>query len=45
MIRLTPLDPAAKASAGPYCCSPQRAGLRVRFTRFAVGPADRRLHG
>lgn len=45
MIRLTPLDPGAKAAAGPFCCSPQRAGLQIRFTRFAVGPADRQLHG
>jgi uncharacterized protein len=45
MIRLTPLEPGAKALAGPFCCSPQRAGLRVRFTRFVVGPADRQLHG
>lgn len=44
-IRLAPLDPGARALAGPFCCSPERAGLRVRFTRFATGPADAELHG
>lgn len=44
-IRLAPLPPSAQATAGPFCCSPQRAGLTVRFTRFMAGPADRELHG
>ncbi|MFB7940145.1 DUF1349 domain-containing protein [Streptomyces sp. NPDC056049] len=44
MVRLTPLAPDADALAGPFCCSPQREGLRVRFTRFALGPADASLH-
>ncbi|MBC6456531.1 DUF1349 domain-containing protein [Actinomadura sp. HBU206391] len=44
MVRLAPLAPEAAAFAGPFCCSPQREGLRVRFTRFAVGPADAALH-
>ncbi len=44
MIRLAPLAPGAVASAGPFCCSPQRAGLTVRFKRFATGAADARLH-
>ncbi|MEU5589129.1 DUF1349 domain-containing protein [Streptomyces chrestomyceticus] len=44
MVRLAPLDPDATAAAGPFCCAPQRAGLRVRFTRFATGPADASLH-
>lgn len=43
-VRLAPLPPSAVAMAGPFCCSPQRAGLNVRFTRFAVGPADAGLH-
>jgi regulation of enolase protein 1 (concanavalin A-like superfamily) len=43
-VRLAWLDPAAEATAGPFCCSPQRAGLRVRFTRLAAGPADASLH-
>ncbi|MEV5686661.1 DUF1349 domain-containing protein [Streptomyces sp. NPDC052164] len=44
MVRLAPLDPGAAALAGPFCCSPQRAGLEVRFTGFTTGPADRSLH-
>ncbi|MFE5739122.1 DUF1349 domain-containing protein [Streptomyces celluloflavus] len=44
LIRLAPLDPGAAASAGPFCCSPQRDGLQVRFTRFTLGPADTALH-
>ena len=44
MVRLAWLDPAADASAGPFCCSPQRAGLQVRFTRLTSGPADATLH-
>ena len=44
MVRLAWLDPAAQAQAGPFCCSPLRAGLQVRFTRFATGPADAALH-
>jgi regulation of enolase protein 1 (concanavalin A-like superfamily) len=44
MVRLAPLDPDATAAAGPFCCSPRREGLSVRFTRFALGPADRSLH-
>lgn len=43
-VRLAPLPPSAPAMAGPFCCSPQRAGLNVRFTRFAIGPADAGLH-
>ncbi|WP_439673662.1 DUF1349 domain-containing protein [Embleya sp. MST-111070] len=43
-IRLAPLSPDASATAGPFCCSPERAGLRVRFTRFVLGPADAGLH-
>ncbi|SFE03885.1 hypothetical protein SAMN05216251_101253 [Actinacidiphila alni] len=43
-VRLAPLDPDAEARAGLFCCSPQRAGLRVRFTRLAAGPADTALH-
>ena len=43
-IRLAPLSPDAAATAGPYCCSPERSDLTVRFTRFATGPADAALH-
>lgn len=44
LVRLAPLDPEADALAGPFCCSPERGGLRVRFTRFTLGPADPALH-
>lgn len=44
MVRLAPLAPDATAAAGPFCCSPQRAGLTVRFTGFTTGPADPALH-
>lgn len=44
LVRLAPLDPDATAAAGPYCCSPQREGLTVRFTGFVLGPADTALH-
>ncbi|WP_069173877.1 DUF1349 domain-containing protein [Streptomyces griseus] len=44
LVRLAPLDPDAAAFAGPFCCSPQREGLRVRFTGFTSGPADTALH-
>ncbi|MFJ9454060.1 DUF1349 domain-containing protein [Kitasatospora sp. NPDC101447] len=44
LIRLAPLPPAAPAAAGPFCASPERDGLQVRFTRFAQGPADVTLH-
>ncbi|MBV2155589.1 DUF1349 domain-containing protein [Kitasatospora sp. SUK 42] len=44
LVRLAPLAPDATATAGPFCCSPERAGLQVRFTRFTQGPADTALH-
>ncbi|MFV2111968.1 DUF1349 domain-containing protein [Micromonospora sp. LOL_025] len=44
LVRLAPLAPEAVAAAGPYCCSPTRAGLRVRFTGWRRGPADAALH-
>ncbi|MEU5884681.1 DUF1349 domain-containing protein [Spirillospora sp. NPDC047279] len=43
-VRLAPLSPDAPAQAGPYCCSPQSTALQVRFTSFALGPADPTLH-
>jgi regulation of enolase protein 1 (concanavalin A-like superfamily) len=45
MVRLAPMDPAAIVSAGPMMCAPTREGLRVRFTRFVLCPADEALHG
>ncbi|MEV0153198.1 DUF1349 domain-containing protein [Micromonospora sp. NPDC050686] len=44
LVRLAPLPPDAAASAGPYCCSPSRGGLAVRFTGWRTGPADAALH-
>ncbi len=44
LVRVAPLDPAATATAGPYCCSPSRGGLLVRFTGWRRGPADAALH-
>lgn len=44
LVRLAPLGPARQWRAGPFCCAPMRSGLTVRFTRFAIGPADLSLH-
>jgi regulation of enolase protein 1 (concanavalin A-like superfamily) len=44
LVRLAPLSPDAHAQAGPFCCSPEREGLQVRFTGFTTGPADKALH-
>jgi regulation of enolase protein 1 (concanavalin A-like superfamily) len=43
-LRLAPLAADSIVTAGPMCCSPQRAGLEVTFTRFTSGPADTDLH-
>jgi regulation of enolase protein 1 (concanavalin A-like superfamily) len=43
-VRLAPWPTDLPAQAGPYCCAPTRAGLRVRFASWRVGPADVRLH-
>lgn len=44
LLRVAYLPPAAELAAGPMCCSPTRAGLRVRFESVRVGPPDERLH-
>ncbi|WP_222595848.1 DUF1349 domain-containing protein [Cellulomonas aerilata] len=44
LVRVSPLDPGADLLAGPFCCAPTRAGLRVRFTRVATTTADASLH-
>ena len=44
LVRVCPFPPEVAASAGPYCCAPTRAGLVVRFRRWATGPADAALH-
>lgn len=43
-VRLAPLSASANILAGPMACSPTRSGLQVRFTKFALGPADLSLH-
>jgi regulation of enolase protein 1 (concanavalin A-like superfamily) len=40
LIRLAPLSGSLDAAAGPFCCSPTREGLQVRFTGWRIGPAD-----
>lgn len=44
LVRVAPLDRGAQLRAGPFCCAPTRAGLRVRFTRVASTAADASLH-
>lgn len=44
MLRVAPFPQGVPATAGPYCCAPERSGLTVRFTRLAFGPPDRSLH-
>jgi regulation of enolase protein 1 (concanavalin A-like superfamily) len=45
LVRVAPLDPEARVSAGLYCCAPTRPGLAVTFTRLALGPGDDSLYG
>jgi len=44
LVRVAPFPADARVAAGPYCCAPTRAGLTVRFSRWATGPADAALH-
>lgn len=44
LVRLLPFE-ASAAAAGPFCCSPTRGGLDVRFHSWTVGPPDIALHG
>ena len=45
MLRLAYLPERATALVGPMCCSPERAGLEVRFADFRIGePIPRALH-
>src|SRR5688500_13196621 len=37
-VRLCPFPKAASYFVGPMCCSPERAGLEVAFSDFAVTP-------
>lgn len=44
LVRLAPIDPSAVVEAGPYCCSPTREGLEVRFKEIRFGAPDAALH-
>lgn len=44
LVRLTPLDPEARAEAGPFTCAPTRAGLTVRFASWTRTAPDGSLH-
>lgn len=39
LLRLAPFPAAETFQVGPMCCTPQRAGLAVQFSRFSVQPA------
>lgn len=39
LLRLAYLPPDADLLAGPFCCSPTRAGLTVRFSPVRIEPA------
>ncbi|MDO1583305.1 DUF1349 domain-containing protein [Rhizobium oryzicola] len=45
LVRLAPFPIASRYWVGPMCCTPERAGLKVRFSEFLLGaPLDRDLH-
>ena len=45
LLRLAPFPRAPTLFVGPMCCTPERAGLHVRFSEFKVGlPLGRDLH-
>lgn len=45
LLRLAPFPKAASYRVGPMCCTPERSGLRVRFSDFRLStPLDRELH-
>ncbi|WP_064684559.1 DUF1349 domain-containing protein [Rhizobium bangladeshense] len=39
LLRLAPFPAADCYEVGPTACTPERSGLRVRFSEFSVGPA------
>jgi regulation of enolase protein 1 (concanavalin A-like superfamily) len=39
LLRLAPFPIASRYLVGPMCCTPERAGLTVRFEQFTLGPA------
>ena len=45
LVRLCPFPDAARYQVGPMCCSPERAGLKVRFSQWSIGgPLGKDLH-
>jgi regulation of enolase protein 1 (concanavalin A-like superfamily) len=38
LLRLAPFPKAASCRVGPMCCTPERAGLEVTFSDFAITP-------
>lgn len=45
LLRLSPFPPAPSYWVGPMCCTPERAGLDVRFSHFeATPPNGKPLH-
>lgn len=38
LVRLAPFPEAATCQVGPMCCTPERAGLKVRFSEFRLSP-------
>lgn len=45
LARLAPFPEAASYRVGPMCCTPERAGLEVEFSAFAVTPPlNKALH-
>jgi regulation of enolase protein 1 (concanavalin A-like superfamily) len=45
LLRLAPFPKSEAYFVGPMCCTPERAGLQVRFSEFRVGRASEKpLH-
>jgi regulation of enolase protein 1 (concanavalin A-like superfamily) len=45
LLRLAPFPKAASYRVGPMCCTPERSGLRVRFSDLRLSsPLERELH-
>lgn len=44
LVRLAHLAPDEVLEAGPFCCSPTRGGLVVRFLGWESSPSDAALH-
>jgi regulation of enolase protein 1 (concanavalin A-like superfamily) len=38
LVRLAPFPRAATYQVGPMCCTPERAGLKVHFSDWQLGP-------